>query len=119
MECLGKWNIPVFLCLFLFVPTPLNVFLVFYRRTAFRVEEDGKRRHKKSRGLSHFSMGKKKGKKRIDEKEYGGIKESKFTLQNPIILHLKFFSSLTSELVSSGYPACSRDDASVNKLDRL
>lgn len=53
------------------------------------------------------------------EKQYRVIKESKFTLQNPIILHLQFFSSLISELVSSGYPACSRDDASVNKLDRL
>lgn len=53
------------------------------------------------------------------EKQYREIKESTSTLQNPIILHLRFFSSLTSELVSSGYLACSRDDASVNNPDRL
>lgn len=53
------------------------------------------------------------------EKQYRVIKESKFTLQNHITLCLRFVSSLTSELVSSGYHACSRDDASVNKFDRL
>lgn len=53
------------------------------------------------------------------DKPYQMIKESKLILQNPIILHLGFFSSLASELVRSGYLACLRDDASVNKVDRL
>lgn len=83
------------------------------------MERVGMRRQE---GLTHeYEEGRKREQMRKfpAEKQYWMIKESKFTLQNPSILPLRFFSSLTSELASSGYLAYPRDNASVDKLDRL